>query len=95
MSKEPLVLTNDVIANVEFRRCKVCREEKPRLKNGVLANGNARWVDTNNSPWSGKTCPQCFSDYVNKRRLAKRRRNKDFRLRDNAKRRKYYARTGR
>lgn len=94
MAKEPLVLSNEIITNVEFRRCKVCREEKPRLKNGTKPNGDARYVDTNNRAWMGKRCAQCHSDQVNRRRLTKRHRNKDFRLRDNSKRRSYYARTG-
>lgn len=94
MAKEPLVLSNELIKGIEFRRCTKCREEKPRIKNGTQTSGAARWVDTDNRQWKGKVCAQCYSDHVNKVRLTKRRRNKDFRLRDNSKRRSYYARTG-
>lgn len=95
MPKEPLVLSNEIIAGIEFRRCSKCRELKPRIKNGVFGvSGNTRWVDSDNKNWQGKKCAKCHSSDVNHRRLSKRHRNKDFRLRDNAKRRKYYARTG-
>lgn len=86
---------NDQLLNVVFVICKICKEEKTRIRDGMFPNGkDPRFIDKNGIQWNGRECPDCHKS-KNKVRIKNRRHKiKAFREKVNAKRRERYKLTG-
>ena len=39
--------------------CKVCKELKTRIQDGMFDHKNKRWIDENGVLYNGRVCPSC------------------------------------
>lgn len=39
--------------------CKICKEHKLRIQDGMFDHKNKRWRDESGLMWNGRTCPTC------------------------------------
>ncbi len=58
-------------------QCKVCEKIQKRYLKGKYKSGKDKiWEDAEGRKFNGRVCPQCHSDMLAEKQLAKRRLNK-------------------
>ena len=56
-------------------QCKICKELKLRIQDGMYDHKNKRWIDKYSSPWNGKCCPTCHQAKQAENQRNKRKNN--------------------
>lgn len=68
---------NDLALNCEYVTCKICKEEKKRIRAGKYPSGKDwKLVNEHGQQWNGKACPECHSGRIARRQKAKRNERK-------------------
>jgi len=53
--------------------CKVCKQLKIRIQDGMFNHKDKRWIGEDGTQWVGKKCPDCVREY---NRIKQKEKNK-------------------